>query len=748
MSHNDIALEGCTPETLLDYLKSLGMFKVLSEQLDGDARSYWKNDTFHIVSNEDKEKIIDFFMNEYAPIPIVVPWSGSDFFGVEKTGAIKTHKKPPADSELINSYISNGSERLKEYRGSIEKTLEIIERMDIDKKDIKANSKEGKMMKVEFINRLRSSLPESVVDFLDVATKTGTDDIFMNTLLGSGGGNDGRLNFGSNYMQCVWLCLPDFDDQKDLKGNYKKFDSQESLMMALFKEGEGGSISQDSPGLFSPGGVGGPNAFEGYEADSLRNPWDFILAMEGITLLAGSLSRRYGSMASERASFPFTCRLSPSGSESLLLSEESNKEVWMPMWEDKVKLNGLTSVFHEGRAEVSGKFAESGIEFARAVASLGVDRGISRFRRFGLIKGRIGGDNYHTGAKLDTIEVPDNPREHIRLLDELDPWLQRLGWSFSKDAIAKRYERHREMIEDAIFNYCKYGGVHRLQAILRALGRAEKAFASAGGDRPHPLHDMSPNWLSACNDNSVEYRLACSLATVYDPNVGPLRVQMEPVDWGKKAKFFNKWLSNRKSTVWGDKNISKNLTAILERRLMEGNRLDLKHPPIDGRIGANLHDINLFISGNFDESKFNDLLWGLSTIKWYEYDSGLHRPDFTSQRTPNISRSYCLLKTVFLPGNIDHINGRWELVRDDNSGHFIKNEPSVIRLMQSGRFQDAFAYCSRRLKSSGLNTISPRALDYVVKPQDKDRLIASLLFPVWEIDTIAKYVIKEPKLNE
>ncbi len=746
-----IALDGCTPETLLDYLKSLGLFKVVSEQLDSDARSYWENDIFHIMTKENKESMIEFFMYEYEPLPVVVPWSGSDFFGVDETKEVKPQKKPPTDTELIKAYLSNGSDRLERYNTSVRKVLEIIDEMDITKKDINASSKEGKATKVEFINRLRSSLPGSMVDFLDVATKTGTEEIFMNTLLGSGGGNDGRLNFGSNYMQCVWLCLPDFDEQKDLKGNYRGFDSEESLTTSLFKEGERGYISSDSPGLFSPGGVGGPNAFEGFEAESLRNPWDFILAMEGITLLAGSLSRRHGSQASERASFPFTCRLSPSGSESLLLSERSNREIWMPLWEDKVKINGLTTVFREGRAEVSGRFAEDGLDFAKAVASLGVDRGISKFKRFGIIKGRVGGDNYHSGAKLDTIEVPDSPREHIHLLDDLNDWLERIDWSFSNDSIAERYKRHKVKIEDAIFNYCKYGGTLRLQAILRAAGKAEKAFASASGDgRPRPLHDMSPSWISACNDNSVEYRLACSLASIYDPKVGPIRVQMEPVEWNKKNIFFNKWQSDKRATVWGNRQVSKNLSVILERRLMEGERSDCTYPPIDGMIRASLHDINRFISGDFDESKLIDLLWGLSTIRWYEYDSDKHRPDFSNERTKQISRPYCILKMIFLPYNIDYKkgeNGRWESNYDD-SGYLVKPEPSVLRLVQGERFGEAFERCSRRLKATGLQMKTSTTPDFAVPPEQKDRLIASLLFPVWEIDKIARYVVKEPKIDE
>ncbi len=749
----DLQLLGCFSRSLLDYLKSIGLFKIISEQLNQGTRSYWEDDTFHIVTDLDKEGIIDFLISDYVPTPVLVPWSGSDFFETKKTRMkdIKSYSEPPTKSDLIKAYLSTDSARIDEYRRAILTALDIIDEMDIVKEDIDAKTKKGKALKIQFIKRLRSSLPESMVDFLDVATETSVDNVYYNTLLGSGGGNDGNLNFGSNFMQCVWLCLPDFDDQKDLRGKYKKFDSKESLKTSLFKEARGMSISGDTPGLFSPSGVGGPNAFEGYEASSLRNPWDFILTMEGTTLFAGSLARRRGTLTPEGVAFPFTCRLSPSGSESLIFSERGNRELWVPLWQDLVRFNSLKYVFREGRAEVSGRFAKDGIEFARAVASLGIDRGISRFQRFGIIRGRVGGDNYHTGAPLNTVEVPLSPREHIRLLDEIDSWMNWMERSLSDEGVAKRYNRHMREIENAIFNYCKYGGVIRLQAVLRALGRAERAFASASGGRPRPLHDLSPKWLSACNDDSLEYRLACSLASIYDSEIGPIRVQMEPVSWGSSDRFFNVWQDNRKTTEWGNRSFSKNLLAILERRLLEGTKLDLAYPPIDGRIRASLHDIQLFISGRFDESKLIDLVWALSTIKWYEYDAESDRPNFSYVRTREISRPYCFIKMIFLPGNIEYQgsgNGRWVLNRENDSGYSIRSEPGLIRLIQAGNTEEAFARATRRLVSAGLRPIVSMVPRFSIPFDQRSRLIASLLFPVWEMDTIAGYAVRKPKVHK
>ncbi len=752
-----IKMNGCTTETLLDYLKSLGVFKIISEQLDKDVTAYWNSGHLNIQTGKvDNNGLTNFLMHDYVPLPLVIPWSGSEFFNVDRSvQRVEQYKKPPSGTDIIESYLATESDRLEEYRRSITTVLDMIENMGITKDSIDTKSTKGEICKVDFLKRLRSNLSEPMVDFMDTAMQIKHDGkhdkIFMNTLLGSGG-NDGMLHFGTNFMQSLWICLPEFDDQKKkLSKDYRKFDIKEGLSDALYASGKGcTSIKKDSPGLYYPGGVGGPNGFEGFEAGSIRNPWDLIFAIEGITLLAGSLSRYYGSISPSKGSFPFTCRLSPAGSESLLLSESKNREIWLPLWDEPVGLNSLKAVLREGRADVSRSMAYDGIDFARAVASLGIDRGITQFQRFGIIKGRVGGDNYHTGANLGRVIVPKTPREHIRLLDEIDLWLDSLRRSCKEKNTAAIYGKNLRNIDNAVFDYCKYGGVRRIQTVLRSLGKAEREFASSGQNRPvRPLFHMSPKWLSACNDNSPEYRLACSLASVYDEKVGPIRVHMEPVEWNDKKKYFKRWLDGKKAPVSSGVNISKSLTGLLERRLLEGNRKDTKYPPIDGSIRANLNDVALFLSGSIDESKLRDMFWGLSTIQWYKYDRKEHGPDFTTEYEMDVPNSYALLKLLFIPGQIVHSDdGNWKITRDSDSGVMVKPEPSVLRLINASRFKEAFDTANRRLNVSGLNTKATRAEGFNVPHDQRERLTASLLFPIWELDTISRKVIKEQKKGD
>jgi CRISPR-associated protein Csx17 len=43
-----LELRGCTPEPLGNYLKGLGVFRLIAEQADPQARAWWKNGVLHV----------------------------------------------------------------------------------------------------------------------------------------------------------------------------------------------------------------------------------------------------------------------------------------------------------------------------------------------------------------------------------------------------------------------------------------------------------------------------------------------------------------------------------------------------------------------------------------------------------------------------------------------------------------------------------------------------------------------------
>jgi CRISPR-associated protein Csx17 len=750
-----LALEACNPSSLVGYLKALGALRILAEQLNPDIRLYWDRLTPYLVFSEETsiDDVTDFFLNKYEPTPIVIPWSGSDFFDVTREGDPGPFKTPPSKGKIIEAFLASSSAKLEKYRYTLKRSLDIIEDLRLSKKDIEGSSSTSRGNKAQFMGLLRSWLPNEVVDFIDVAAVIDEDKIFTNTILGSGGGNDGNLHFGSNYMQCLWLCLPDFKEQHNLRGSYKGFDSPASLQESLFGvySDKTTAIRGDSIGLYSSGYVGGPNAYEGFEAEALRNPWDLIFNIEGLILFKGALSSRSGSMPGRRgaASFPFTCRVSFDEMSTIVSKETGQREIWLPLWRSPASIKALSVVFSEGRAEVAGRQARDGVDFVRAIASLGVDRGIHSFQRYGIVKGRVGGDNYHTAINLGTVRTYDKPLENIDLFNDVDGWLSRLRNACSQERIANRYGVHLRSIESAISSYCRQGDRRRLQEVLLCLGRAEQAIASMGADKPVPPLRLSPRWVKACDDGSTEYRLACAVASIGDDRAGPLRVQMEPVEWEGDRKPV-RWRKSDSSVCWGRGGLSDNLLAVLQRRVLEGTRIKTEFLPLWGKISVGLVDVYQFLRGYVDEKKINDLMWAISTIRWHRYRRMTHAPEWAWRPVPEMPRSYSLTKLLYLPKALVYSfdRSRWEYSSDSSTGTRIPHVPEVLNLLKAGRTRDVYRKVVQRLISSGLKPIGAgRGEVYYMDSLDSKRLAASLLIPVWEIDTLARSVLNPPSLQ-
>ena len=63
---------GCAPEPLIAYLKALGIFRLLAEQKNKDARAWWQADTFVLRSTLDRDALVEFFL---VLQPQMVAWS-------------------------------------------------------------------------------------------------------------------------------------------------------------------------------------------------------------------------------------------------------------------------------------------------------------------------------------------------------------------------------------------------------------------------------------------------------------------------------------------------------------------------------------------------------------------------------------------------------------------------------------------------------------------------------------------------
>ena len=65
-------LKGCSPAPLANYLKALGILRLIVEQsADANARGWWQGEHFSLLSNLTRDELEEFFLERYEPTPLV-----------------------------------------------------------------------------------------------------------------------------------------------------------------------------------------------------------------------------------------------------------------------------------------------------------------------------------------------------------------------------------------------------------------------------------------------------------------------------------------------------------------------------------------------------------------------------------------------------------------------------------------------------------------------------------------------------
>lgn len=716
---HDLLLPGCTADPLMMYLKALGVFRILAEQEEPDVRACWRNGVLTLHTALDREAMVTFFLDRYVPTPIVAPWNSR-----YKTGL-------RGDPESVTPIEKCTDQRLRDYRDVIALTRTIT---SDDKSRVLAEC--------------RNKLPDSVVPWLDAVYVLTADKPGYPPLLSAGGtvGTSGSGDLSMNHMKNLVLALGLVSGKRGdatVPGQW--------LWSALFGIGLP-RLSGGTPGQFNPGGVGGPNATAGFEADSLTNPWDFVLMLEGALLFAGAAARRLAAESKARASFPFT--VSPSaagyGTESDLeyRTKSSRGETWLPLWDQPATYPEVAHVFAEARAQVATRQAETGSDFARAVAGLGVERGISEFIRVGFLQ-RSGKDGI-IATPLGRFQVGDNPA--VDLLVDVDGWLRRLGSDARREKAPEGLRRCLREVDRAIMDLARAhhtqsqtANARALQQVLVALGRAELWLArSSSKRRPRPLDGLRADWYYQADDGSPEFRIAAALASIQgaaqrrpvaaesEPlpavrdnethasatgSVAPIRANLEPVSLSRGGW---QWANGNPSHVWLHGHLSANMAAVIMRRCMEARRAGLAVAPVKGKVSASLQDVRRFLEGRLDERHIAELVLPLSMLRWHDISDDTQRSGQQSTQVDLLlPLHYALIKLLFLPWRF-----RPHTQAEETT---IGLEPEVLSLLNAGRGTEAYRIAYRRLRASGLN---PLVREVTISEAGARRLCAALLIPV------------------
>lgn len=709
-----LILSGCAPVPLAHYLKALGILRLVAEQADPQAAGCWSGDAFVLHTRLDRDGLLDFWLHRYQPTPILAPWNGGSGF------------YPKDNQDALRAIEGGHADRFEPFRQALQVARQVVRRAGL------ATKPEGSA-KQDLLLLCRNLFPDSALKWLDAAFVLTGEGAKYPPLLGTGG-NDGRLEFTNNFMQRLIEVL-------DPATGQPRPAATRLLAAALFGGAGPVPLSRAPVGQFLPGNAGGANMTVGFSGDSAVNPWDYILMLEGALLFATAAVRRLEIAETGAMAYPFCVRQAAAGYASAAAGDEvqARAEMWMPLWERPTPLAELASVLAEGRAQVGQRAARHGVDFARAVVSLGVDRGLSAFQRYGF---QVRNGLAYFATPLGRFRVHRNARAD--LLSEADQWLEnfrRIAGPAAKQVPTSIRRALRE-VEERILDLCQEGSPARLQAVLIALGRAEQALARSFGwtvgrnDQPprpkiDPLQGLSARWLREADDGSPEFRLAASLASVTGlfqdaqgrPVWLPLRVHLEPVRVGAGAERRGFGWDDLPSNdvLWPAGDLVAFLNAVFARRLVRATQAGLSELP-DRGLPAALADIVAFVEGRTDDARLADLLWGLCLMDWETVQWETQVPWFTPRAEapqPVPPSLFSLLRLVFLPSA-----RRGPLAQ-------VPWCPAIHRLAATGNGLEASRLAVRRLRASQ----GAPALDQVaLSGPAARRAAAAMLFPLGSAD--------------
>ena len=784
----EVLLKGCGPVPLAAYLKALGIFRLVAEQKDENVRGFWRDEAFVLDTALAEEELAHFFLDKYHPSPIISPWNGGSGFYYQEG---KTNEKDPATGKKIKTGI-------RDQRTEATRAVDLIANAKADQfqplqtiidqvrrmlKELGYQQAPTDAQKQNLVTRLRRSLPDEGLQWLDAALALSTDNLDKPPLLGTGG-NDGNLDFSSNYMHRL-LELFDLSDGQALTG------AEGALRTALFGTSTA-SLRKGAVGQFAPGAAGGPNAAVGFERDTLINPWDYVLMLEGALLFSASVSRQLRSANTSGLSYPFTVSsTNTDGTGSALIDEKrkskgkvvgNSYEIWMPLWDHPASFKEIGSLLSEGRATVGRRPVRDGLDFSRAVASLGINRGVSAFQRYAFLQRR--GDSISATPKG---RVALQLRPKARLLNDLEvgDWLSRFRrYARRLDRQSKGFEAPRRLqalalhLDEAMFAMTQDTTHRAVQRVLIAVGDIAAYLASIpkardpseGNQKPPPPPRLSRDWFYAANDGTAEFRIGAALAGLgRAPQTGgkvednqdkpgenaeemtsepvgemgdepadqsdqsmdegrnrktpppPFRAHLAPLDETSWYGRYRKWSDKDRLAVWGAGSFERNLIAVLERRLLFASQHNLVGGPFDGRAPADLASVLAFFAGETDDPEIGALAQGLA---WAEPPNSIRTEPAEPRPLP---LAYALMKPFFAP--VEALRELGAL----REGAGLPIPPGLVPRLHAGDVGGAVTLACRRARGSGLPVTFEPAAGHVASI-DGSRLLAGLLIPIRAMD--------------
>lgn len=619
---HEVPLPGCRPTPLGHYLRALAVLRLVAEQVSPAAEAWWEADQLVLRSPLDADGLVGFLADEYQPTPLLAPWNGGSGFGPKDATSSTTAVAAVAAVE------ASDAPRLERYRAAIAAVRRLVARPGWH--DL------GKEQQVALC---RNVLPDAAVPWLDASVVlTGQGRVAFPFLLGTGG-NDGRFDFSSNFLQRV-------GEVTGLTPRPRGAAPARELARAVLFDDPTVRLDKLPIGQFDPGSAGGVASSPFGAAESLANPWDLVLVLEGALVFASAAARRLSSGRTVVAA-PFMVGASVAGHPSAS-GENSRGELWAPLWHRPATFAEVGRLISEGRIELGRRQARSGLDVVRAVASFGVDRGIDEVVRHAFLE-RNGLATF--AVPVGRIQVRE--RAGARLLEGLDAWAARARTA--KNAPGALGPLVRALDEAQFAVATRTSTSQALQDVLSAAAEVEHLVLRSRSLAPlGRLRGLDADaWLPALDDGSPELRLAAALASMRP--AGGARPRGDGV---LRGLFVD--LSGRGRPPEVDGIAARPLADILAEAHA---RLAILHPPAPpggrgsgqpprwlgglGGIPAPLGHVLALLGGHLDDERLRRLLRACLLLEWPDRPRRLPAPAIGDEVPGLVPPSFALLAPAF-----------------------------------------------------------------------------------------------------
>lgn len=182
--------EGLTPEPLASYLAGLGLLRLLGEQADPAATFAWTVGGLAVETSV--ADVVAWLAGQYTPTPVLSPWNGGSGFGIKD---IEPKKR-------LSRLMDNTSPRLTVVKEAVKVAEDVVGRA----RSAGWITAEGKGDKQRVVLEFRNRCPEPLLPWIDACVVLAEEKALFPPLLGTGG-NDGRLDFSTNFHEQLLVVL-------------------------------------------------------------------------------------------------------------------------------------------------------------------------------------------------------------------------------------------------------------------------------------------------------------------------------------------------------------------------------------------------------------------------------------------------------------------------------------------------------------------------------------------------------------